>query len=137
MELPKFTLEITESFQNSTLRFQKVEFENKIILNVLTDDVIDTTFDIPLSTQKSINLSLQSEDLLGVEPVVLVGDPHNLKLQVIAGQIGKLVQNSQNPRNVILSLGSRWFGKKDQTNDGDFEKLMFVLENIKKLLSQK
>lgn len=105
-----------------------------MILNVLTNDIMDTTLDIPLSTQATINDGLSDEDSLGVEPVVLVGNPHNLKIQVVAGQIGKVVRQLKNPRNVILSLGSRWFGSGDSTEDGDFEKLMFVLGNIKKLL---
>lgn len=134
MEPTKTTHEITGSYGNSRLAFQRVDFVDKIVLNVLIDDVIDTTFDIPLSTQSTINLAIQDEHLLGVEPVVLVGDPQNLKLQVIAGQIGKVVQNLKNPRNVILSIGSRWFGNKDDTNDGDFDKLMFVLQNVQKLV---
>lgn len=121
-------------YDQDSLRFQKIEFANKLILNVLTNDIMDTTLDIPLSTQATINDGLSDEDSLGVEPVVLVGNPHNLKIQVVAGQIGKVVRQLKNPRNVILSLGSRWFGSGDSTEDGDFEKLMFVLGNIKKLL---
>lgn len=30
---------------------------------------------------------------------------------MVAGQIGKVVRQLKNPRNVILSLGSRWFGR--------------------------
>lgn len=134
MESPLINREIVASYGTDSLRFQKIDFENKIVLNVLVNDVMDTTFDIPLSTQLAINPSLNDEDSLGVEPVVLVGNPHNLKLQVIAGQIGKVVKLLKYPRNVILSVGSRWFGSGDQTNEGDFERLMFVLGNIKQLL---
>ncbi|KAF3990922.1 hypothetical protein FT663_00858 [Candidozyma haemuli var. vulneris] len=114
--------------------FQRVSFEDKLVINILIDGVMDTSFDLPLSTSKAIDSSvLTSEDSLGVEPVVLVGDPHNLKLQVVAGQIGKVVYSSGNRRNVILSMGSRWFGR--ETQDGDFEKLMFVLEKVKEVLN--
>lgn len=94
---------------------------------------MDTSFDLPLSTLKVIDSQvLASDESLGIEPVVLVGDPHNLKLQVVAGQIGKVVYLMGNRKNVILTMGSRWFGK-DPT-DGDFDKLMFVLGKIKELL---
>ncbi|SGZ50288.1 CIC11C00000002430 [Sungouiella intermedia] len=134
MENSNQFLETVAEYDQDSLRFQKIEFANKLILNVLTNDIMDTTLDIPLSTQATINDGLSDEDSLGVEPVVLVGNPHNLKIQVVAGQIGKVVRQLKNPRNVILSLGSRWFGSGDSTEDGDFEKLMFVLGNIKKLL---
>lgn len=126
--------EIVASYGDDSLRFQKIEFSTKLILNVLTNDVMDTTFDIPLSTHATINTNFSDEESLGVEPIVLVGDPHNLKIQVVAAQIGKVVKLLRNPRNVILSVGSRWFGRGDSTGDGDFEKLMFILGNIKTLL---
>lgn len=124
--------EIVCNLGDDAFNFQKIEFEDKIVLNVLINGVMDTTFDLPLSTQSTINPSTQQEDL-GVEPVVLVGDPHNIKLQVIAGQIGKLVQQLRNPRNVILTIGSRYFGRGD-VSEGDFDKLMFVLDQVKQLI---
>lgn len=124
--------EVVALYGLDELRFQKIEFADKIILNVLVNDVIDTTFDIPLSTHAAISLT-RDEDALGIEPVVLVGDPHNLKLQVVAAQIGKIVQLTE-PRNVILSIGSRWFGRGDKTEQDDFEKLMFVGKHVKEVL---
>lgn len=113
--------------------FQKIPFADKLIVNIAVNDVMDTTFDLPLSTANSISINtFDDETLLGVEPVVLLGDPHNLKLQVIAAQIGKVIHQLSDRKNVILTIGSKWFGKEQQ--DGDFEKLMFVLEHVKKLL---
>lgn len=128
------TQEIVAQFGLDELRFQKIEFANKIVLNILTNHIMDTTFDLPLSTQATINPEIGDEDSLGVEPIVLVGNPHNLKIQVVASQIAKVVAMLENPRNVILSIGSRWFGAADQTDDGDFDKMMFVLSNVKQLL---
>ncbi|GEQ72088.1 hypothetical protein JCM33374_g5774 [Metschnikowia sp. JCM 33374] len=128
------TKSISTNYGSDKFDFHKVSFTDKLILNIMVNDVMDTTFDIPLLTSSTINRSLQREDSLGPEPIVLMGNPNNLKLQVIAGQIGKVVSQSRDPRNVILSMGSRWFGKADETNDGDFEKLMFVLQHIKSLL---
>lgn len=119
---------------SASVTFQKIDFADKLILNIIVNDVMDTTFDIPLSTGKAISPhSFDDESLLGVEPVVIMGDPHNLKLQVIASHIGKIVHHLSNRKNLILTLGSRWFGREH--NDQDFEKLMFVLENIKKLIN--
>lgn len=127
--------EITAKYGEDHFSFQTVEFDNKIILNVMINGIVDTTLDIPLSAQTTINPLLQEEESLGVEPVVLLGDPRNIKIQVVASQIGKVVQLLKHPRNVILSIASRWFGCADETHDGDFEKLMFVMQHVKQLLA--
>lgn len=118
--------------------FHKIELSDKIILNVHTNGIIDTTFDIPISSKAAISSTTNSidssEEGLGVEPIILVGDSSNLKIQIIASQIGKLILLLANPKNLILSIGSRWFGKGDEVKDDDFEKLMFVLANIKEIL---
>lgn len=127
--------ELTAKYADAEFNFQMIEFDNKIILNVMVNGIVDTTLDIPLSAHASINSQLQDEDSLGVEPIVLLGDPRNIKIQVIASQIGKLVQLLKNPRNVILSIGSRWFGTAQEAQDGDFEKLIFVTLHVKQLLA--
>ncbi|KAK6455469.1 proteasome chaperone 3/4 [Scheffersomyces xylosifermentans] len=117
--------------------FHKIELEDKIIFNVQFNGVMDTTFDIPISSRASINHSAaisHSEDDSGVEPVLLVGNHGNLKISIVATQIGKLIAASQSPKNTILSIGSKWFGKGDETNEDDFDKLMFILDNARKLL---
>lgn len=130
----QFAKESKTTLKNSELNFQAVFFADKIILNVIIDGVADATFDIPLSTKSTISSSLHLEDSLPVEPVVLVGDPQNVKMQVIASQIGKVVLHLKQPKNVILSIGTRWFGRGDETNDDDFEKLAVILQHIKALL---
>lgn len=127
--------EFTAKYGDDEFNFQMIEFDNKMIINVMTNGIVDTTLDIPLSAHANINSQLQDEESLGVEPIVLLGDPRNIKIQVVASQIGKLVQLLKNPRNVILSIGSRWFGKADEALDNDFEKLMFVMQHIKQLLA--
>lgn len=133
-DVRQFAKESTDSFKNTELNFQAVFFVDKIITNVIIDGVADATFDIPLSTKSTISASLHLEDSLPVEPVVLVGDPQNVKMQVIASQIGKVVLHLKQPKNVILSIGTRWFGSGDETNDDDFEKLALILQHIKALL---
>ncbi|GBL47788.1 hypothetical protein FDK38_001858 [Candidozyma auris] len=124
---------LCEGPEGAQFAFYAVLFDDKLVLNILIDGVMDTSFDLPLSTSKVIDSQvLASDESLGIEPVVLVGDPHNLKLQVVAGQIGKVVYSMGNRKNVILTMGSRWFGKDPK--DGDFDKLMFVLGKIKELL---
>mmetsp|Transcript_7152 Transcript_7152/g.9053 ORF Transcript_7152/g.9053 Transcript_7152/m.9053 type:complete len:142 (+) Transcript_7152:894-1319(+) len=116
--------------------FHKIEFNDKIILNVQINGVMDTTFDIPVSSKSSINAysNISNSEDGGLEPVILIGDHSNLKIQVVASQIGKVVLASSEPKNLILSIGSKWFGKGNETDENDFNKLMFVLDNVKQLL---
>ncbi|KAL6451019.1 hypothetical protein SBY92_001269 [Candida maltosa Xu316] len=67
------------------------------------------------------------------EPVLIIGDYSNMKLSIVASQVSKIL-SLNSPKPTILSIGSKWFGKGDEVNDDDFEKLMFILENVKKLL---
>lgn len=115
-------------------RFYKVDFVDKLVVGIVVDGVMDALFDLPLSTLKVIDEGVMKEDSLGVEPVVLVGDPQNLKLQVVAGQIGKVIYSLGNRKNVILSMGLRWWGR--DTEEGDFDKLVFVLEKVRALVGQ-
>lgn len=117
---------------------QKVEFENRIILNVAIDGAMNFTFDIPLSNRVGQPLvRADSANDPGVEPVLLLGDLKNIKMQVVATQIGKMVlYNGGKPKNVILTIGSRWFGDGNSTGTEDFNKLMFVLNNIKALVGE-
>ncbi|CAH6719456.1 hypothetical protein CLIB1444_02S08966 [[Candida] jaroonii] len=116
------------------VQFHKIEVADTIILNILIDGIVDTTFELPLNSQQSINIlsdiSNLDEESLGIEPIILIGDYKNLKIQIVASQIGKLfLKKLKSPKNVILSIGSKWFGKGDESTDRDFDKLMFILEN--------
>ncbi|EGW32516.1 uncharacterized protein SPAPADRAFT_55948 [Spathaspora passalidarum NRRL Y-27907] len=117
--------------------FHKLTLADQQIINVQMDGVMDTTFDIPMTTQASINYASSMEidgNTLGVpEPVLMIGDHANMKISIVASQIAKLIA-LRSPRHTCLSIGSRWFGTGDEVQDGDFEKLMFIIENIKKLL---
>lgn len=114
--------------------------DDKLILNVQINGIMDTTFDIPISTGVKVRLTLSGgsqhlagEDV-GIEPVVLIGEVNNIKLDIVASQIGKLMLTQQNPKNIILTIGSRWFGKGDTHEEDDFEKLMFILESVKSVI---
>lgn len=132
-----FNKQITKTHQDHSFTFQKIEVADSIILNILIDGIGDSTFELPLNSQQSINiLSNISNHDAGIEPRIIVGDHKNLKLQIIASQIGKLFfQVLEEPKNVTLTIASRWFGRGDETSDEDFEKLMFVLESVKELIS--
>ncbi|OBA19112.1 hypothetical protein METBIDRAFT_225494 [Metschnikowia bicuspidata var. bicuspidata NRRL YB-4993] len=134
LQAQKQTCTISASFGSDNIDFHSISFTDKLILNIMVNGAMDASFDIPLLTLSTINRSIQQEDSLGPEPVVLMGDPNNLKAQLIASQVGKVVSQLREPRNVILSISSRWFGKADGIAEGDFEKLMFVLQNVKTLL---
>lgn len=125
-------VEICASRGDDALRLQKISFADKYIVNVIVNDVVDSTFDIPLATLAQVNRVLQHEESLPVEPVVLVGDPNNLKAQVMVGQLGKVILQLGAPKNTILSINSRWLGPAEAT-DGDLEKLLFLLLQMKLL----
>ncbi|KAI5954640.1 hypothetical protein KGF54_002416 [Candida jiufengensis] len=125
--------------------FHLIQFNEKQILNISIDGILDTTFKLPISTKRSINYESMmdlnendvdneeiNEDRYLPEPQLLVGDYSNLKISIIASQIGKII-SLNHPKETILSIGSKWFGKGDEINDDDFEKLGFILENVKKL----
>ncbi|KAK6203159.1 proteasome chaperone 3/4 [Scheffersomyces amazonensis] len=122
---------------NTEILFHKLELGDQIIINIQFNGIMDTTFELPLSSKSTVNFLSSIPNSLddpGVEPVLLVGNHSNLKISIIASQIGKLITTSNHPKPAILSIGSKWFGKFDETTDDDFDKLMFILENIKKLL---
>lgn len=121
--------------EGTQFQFHKIEIADTIILNILVDGIVDTTFELPLNSQQTINIlsdiSNLDDESLGIEPIILIGDYKNLKIQIVASQIGKLfLKNLKSPKNVILSIGSKWFGKGDETSERDFDKLMFILENV-------
>lgn len=123
-----------------------IQFQNKQILNISINGILDTTFKIPTSTKTSINYESMmdlaendDEDEFSPgerglpEPQMIIGDYSNMKISIVASQVGKLM-SLNSPREIILSIGSKWFGKGDQVCDDDFEKLTFILENVKRLL---
>lgn len=130
--------------------FHLILFANKQILNISIDGILDTTFKIPVSTKASINYEsmmdlIEREDVdddgqeftsagqLPPEPQMIIGNYSNMKISIVASQVGKLM-SIHSPREVILSIASKWFGKGDQVCEDDFDKLSFILENVKKLL---
>ncbi|ODV78250.1 uncharacterized protein CANTADRAFT_90619 [Suhomyces tanzawaensis NRRL Y-17324] len=117
--------------------FHKIELADKMIINVQTNGIMDTTFELPISSRMAIThdamISPEIGDA-GIEPRLIVGNHSNLKIQIVATQIGKVIATSRNPKDTILSIGSRWFGRGDETNNEDFDRLMFILGNVKRLL---
>lgn len=138
MESPQFSKTVVSKYEgdNVEVEFHKIEFDDKVIINIKIDGAMDSTFDVPMSNKALMAAGDSRVELdLGIEPVVLVGDSGNTKLQIVATQVGKVVATSGRPKNTILSVGSRWFGKGDESSEDDFTKLLFVLENVKKLYS--
>ena len=132
----QFAKEIAAHHNDTEVRFQAVFFADKIILSILINEAADATFDLPLPIHTAMLPAVPAEDSLPVEPIVLVGDQQNVKIQVVAAQIGKVVMHLKHPRNAILSIGTRWFARGDATNADDFEKVTFVLEHVKRLLEK-
>ncbi|CAK7901865.1 proteasome chaperone 3 [[Candida] anglica] len=139
MDSTQFTKTVVAKYNNSEdeLTFTAVHLNDKTIVNVQVNGAMDTTFDIPLSTVSSVRQDLGNDidnTDSGIEPVVLMGEVNNIKLEIVATQIGKLMLSTPQPKSLILSIGSRWFGKGDVNEKDDFDKLMFVLANVKQVL---
>ena len=133
----EFSKYITARYEDgSVFTFHKIEFEDRMVLNIQIEGIMDTTFRIPVSTRAFINsyINEEGDNDLGIEPRIIVGNHKNIKMTVVATQIGKVVQLSKRPKEVILSVGSKWFGKGDEVGENDFQKLMFILENVKMIL---
>ncbi|KAI5964028.1 hypothetical protein KGF57_001139 [Candida theae] len=142
-----FSKSFATTHANQEFFFHLIQFQNKQILNISINGILDTTFRIPVSTKTSINYEsmmdladnedggdgFASGDRLPPEPQMVIGDYSNMKVSIVASQVGKLM-SIHSPREVILSIASKWFGKGDEVCDDDLEKLTFVLENVKKLL---
>lgn len=138
MPLPS-TLFHTAHYPNGpTIDYVLTELEDKIILHIQIDGAMDSTFEIPVSTSDTMRLAsgTQGEDTL-IEPKLVIGNHANFKIQIVAGQIAKLMLQSNNPKDTFLSIGSRWFGKGDEAQLNDFDKLMFVVENLGILLQKR
>lgn len=118
--------------------FHKLNAGDKIILNVHINSIIDSTYSVERSARSTVDAARYTEwdeevpDAL-IEPKLIIGNHANMKVSIVAAEIGKLV-TLITQQDLILSIGSRWFGKPDEVLEDDFEKLMFILENVKKVL---
>lgn len=111
--------------------FQWVEAADKGVFNVIIDGGMDSTFDIAIPTRLTMNLDAGLADTVSVDPVLIVGDHSNLKAQIVAGEIGKMVI-SLKKKPLVVSMATKWFGSDVQ--EGDFERLMWVLQKVKETL---
>ena len=133
------TLSHTAQYPNGpTIDYILTELEDKVILHIRIDSTMDSTFEIPVSTSDTMRLASGTlgEDTL-IEPKLIIGNHANFKIQIVTGQIAKLMLQSSNPKDTFLSIGSRWFGKGDEAESDDFDKLMFVVENLGILLKKR
>ncbi|KAI5961397.1 uncharacterized protein KGF55_004020 [Candida pseudojiufengensis] len=149
-ETPKHIGSLNKSFSkkfndssDEEFNFHLIQFGDKQILNISINGILDTTFKLPISTKRTIDyesmmdLNEDDDDQINEnrflpEPQLLIGDYSNMKISIIASQIGKIISLNY-PKETILSIGSKWFGKGNEVNDDDFEKLSFIIENVKKL----
>jgi proteasome chaperone 3 len=132
-----FSKSFSVKYNDDEFRFHKLEFDDRIIFNIQINGIMDTTFDLPINSKQVINLqsgSITNDDdiVAGLEPVILVGNHANLKIQIIATQLSKLFINYSS-KPVILSIASKWFGH--DLDNSDFDKLMWVSNQVKTLLS--
>lgn len=134
--------------EKTSVTFHRLLFGDSIVVNVAVNGIIDSTFQVkprPLRNSSNVfgenfnaNDDIENDDQVHIvshlEPVLLVGNHGNLKIQVVASEIAKLfctIPACLEKDKVIFSIGLAWFGKDPDSRD--FERVMFVLENLKKL----
>ncbi|CAN3359378.1 hypothetical protein DICA3_D03510 [Diutina catenulata] len=114
---------------NHTFKFQKFEAADKVIFNLYIDGGMDSTFFVPITAKSVLALDSGLYDEASVDPQLLIGDHSNLKAQIVAGEIAKMVIKILR-KPVVVSFGSKWFGRDITSND--FEKLMWTLSEVRK-----
>ena len=125
---------LTVDHDGHHFQFQHVEAADQVIYNLYIDGGMDSTFTVAVPASFTMAMHQMLPDQLQVDPVLVVGDHSNLKVQIIAAEVAKMVIiHKQKP--VVLSLGSKWFGR--DLADGDFDRLMWVLGQVKADLSSR
>ena len=105
-----------------------LDFQDKIIINLSLDGETDISYDIQIPQQNEFKRPYQIDDLNNevdneldnddisststIVPIVLIGAGNNIKTQVLASQIGKVMSEESN-KNIILNISGRIFGNKD------------------------
>lgn len=129
---------LTKEFEGIEYNFGINEFLDKRVVHVYRDGQKDSVVDIQLPTMltQSILEEDEGEELESkIKSSYIVGDSRNMKTLIMATQIGKLlVKSDLGDKNVILNTSGRIFGRGDQVDDKDFERLMFVVSSVKELL---
>lgn len=121
-----------------SILFQRIDFGEALVVNVAVNGVLDTTFEaVPKPAPPTYPDSYGSDDIgsTGPEPKLLVGNHANLKVQVVASEIAKLLGTLPSclcKEKVVFSMGLKWLGT--EPNNDDFNKVMFLLENLKLVL---
>lgn len=119
---------LTVDHDGHQFQFQHIEAADQVIYNVYIDGGMDSTFTIAVPAKFTMAMHQMLPEQLQVDPVLIVGDHSNLKVEIVAAEIAKMViLHKQKP--VVLSMGSKWFGR--DITDGDFERLMWVLSQVK------
>ncbi|ODV62787.1 Irc25p ASCRUDRAFT_74258 [Ascoidea rubescens DSM 1968] len=148
--------------QSNELKVQLNLFSNKIIIIVSYNGEIDSAYHLKIPNSASIssyssldydylrndNNDGSSDDLdalnedfnyisINTMPVCLMGDPTNLKLQILSTQVLKLMisLNKNESRNIIIQLSSKIFKgsykNKNDVTEMDFDVLYQVLDLFK------
>lgn len=119
------------------INVQSIDFVDRKIVFVKYNGEIDTTFDVQAPDSKSlydmISGSTASENV-SYEKTCLIGDSSNIKTAVMVNHIAKLLYSSRETRGLIVSLSSKVF-KDKEPNQQDFDRLLVVLEMVKKIIN--
>lgn len=112
-----------------------IEFIDKLIINLSLDGETDISYDIQIPEMNDLKKPLRRYDFdvdgeevneedddisSTVTPTVLIGAGDNLKMQVLASQIGNVMSRLVT-KNIILNISGKLFGRSsiDEYRPGD------------------
>lgn len=115
------------------LEVQSIEFADKRLLFLRQDGEADTTFDVHApNASMAFHLQVESNDDFTCDKVCLIGDNLNIKLALLVNHVAKLLYGNRETRNLIISMSSKLFHTRQ--NNGDFDRLIEILELVKQVV---
>ncbi|ODV82522.1 hypothetical protein CANARDRAFT_126621 [[Candida] arabinofermentans NRRL YB-2248] len=150
--------QITQLYNDDISKFELtcsiLKLNNKLIINLYKNGQIDICYDLQLNKINKSQIiyndyddddnDTEYDDLTSnLIPIVLIGNSNNMKTQVLASQIGKLINEkniSNYNDNIILHSSGQFFNNDDNddnndNNDDDFNKLQFIISTFNKCIT--
>lgn len=117
-------------FSSHLLTCTILEFLDKVIIHLAMDGETDISYDIEITGQENMKRPLRNYDYNDdsdeefessnianstIVPTVLIGPGDNVKVKVLASQIGHLMSRLST-KNIILNISGKIFGKPKTQN---------------------
>ncbi|QPG72741.1 hypothetical protein FOA43_000042 [Brettanomyces nanus] len=136
--------EISRQLESCELTCRIVEFLDKVIVDIQKDGEMDVSYDIQLGKtgikKHPIGSTIEENvyDAVldnNIVPTSLLDGSCNVKNQVVASQIGKLMGELQK-RNVIVNMSGKLF-KGTEFEKSDFQRLQIVVKLVRDTYEKK